>query len=313
MFLVKLLKRIFRKTFHRGTPIAPEVLDQLVFSWDGNTTYTYHWWPMKESIHNSLENNLYSSSGGLSKYDYLFCSKAVEYQKIHHFRENQSSESDTNWAGFCDSATILSCTREYPINSVRVNYNKKSILFTIKDIEALMIIASHESVDKKRDIFYGERNNGRIWDNPGEPYPGEFIKILKTICIDKIPFALDISKCEAVWNYSYNSVIVNMTNSPPIKFTHKLNTLPPDSERRYYNFIIKSYAYPQKNLNIWGWANTNNLSTGWLSEAHPDFIWKSYPKKGIWSGMCEINPEISAEIVRKIYMASITGINSIDI
>ena len=77
MFLLKLIKRICQKTFGRGTQIVPEIIDKLVFLWNGNTTYTYHWWPMKESIHNCLENNLYSSGGGLSKYDYLFCTKAI--------------------------------------------------------------------------------------------------------------------------------------------------------------------------------------------------------------------------------------------
>ena len=302
MRLLNFFKCLFR---HRPTKVFPENTKE-IFYWEGGPVDTYHWWPMKECLHTSLENNLYSKGGGLSKYDYLFCGKAVEYQRTHHFRAMASNESDSNWAGFCDSATILSCTRKYPQNAVRINYNNKDVLFSVKDIESLMIIASYNSIINCKSCLFGNRNNGRQYCDPDEPRPIEFLKMIKKICSDKIPFALDISKGTAVWNYSYNKVIVKSSNNPPNEFKNKIRNLS-DKNNTYYNFIITSDAYPLKNLNIWGWVSLDNQTSGWLSEEHPDFIWKQYPRETCWDGMCEINPEVSAKTVFEIYNASISG------
>ena len=76
----------------------------------------------------------------------------------------------------------------------------------------------------------------------------------------------------------------------------------------YYNFIIKSEAYPEKNINIWGWVNnsSNETTQGWLGN-NPDFIWKQYKlEENKIQSKCEINPEINTKYVYKIYKSSIT-------
>lgn len=303
MSLLKFLKDLFKS---KKNKVTPEILsDKTIFLWEGNNTQYFHWWPMKECA-NSIENNLYAEGGALDKYDQLFCSKAVEYQKKYYYREPDSTQSDANWAGFCDSATILSCTRQYPSRSVNVHYNNKTATFSPKDIEALMIIASRNSVTRYNTQFYGKRYNGNHTENTSEPYPTDFLRMLKRICENKIPFALDIDKGKSVWNYSYNRVLVRTTHIPPEDFIDKIKLLP-NVNRTYYNFIIESNAYPSKNLDIWGWSSKKLgvVTSDWLSDSHPDFVWKQYPKKGIWEGICKINPEINAKDVYKIYQQSI--------
>ena len=44
-------------------------------------TEKYHWWPMWETKINDRANNLYAEGRFLHKYDYLFGSKYIIYQK----------------------------------------------------------------------------------------------------------------------------------------------------------------------------------------------------------------------------------------
>lgn len=289
----------------------PEYYCEIMLSWKGNKTHKYHWWPMKEYTNpvKALANNLYACTGGLDKYDKLFHVKAVEYQKLNHFRGHNSTKSDKDWSGFCDAATILSCTREYPKHSVKVHYCNDSQTFTPQDIEALMIITSYNTVQSDRSIFYGKRYNGLIGENKSEPYPMELLDMLHKITHDKVPFALDVCQESSVWNYSFDEVLVEKTSHPPKKYMKKIRLLNYLEDNVYYNFIIKSMAYPEKNINIWGWSNNSNgrQKQGWLSDKHPDFVWKKYPTSNEWDGMCNINPEISANNVYRIYKASIAG------
>lgn len=306
------LKKLFSKK-----KIHPEVIDDdfpiitEILSWQGNKTDTYNWWPMRETegVIEDIYNNLYAVGGGLSKYGELFCNKALEYQKTNHFRKCYSSKSDAHWAGFCDSAAILSCLWEYPKYPVIITYNNKTETFTPKDIEALMIVASHNTVDRRKSVFYGERYNGYHFDDKKEPLPSKFLNILKKVCNDNTPFVIDIEHSEAVWNYSYNKVIVNTSTTLPSQFKNKINQIPSTGHTVYYNYIITSDAYSTKNLNLWGWTNrTSNITTeGWLSNNHPDFIWKKYPSKSEWEGKCNINPEVSVKDVYNIYQKSLVG------
>ena len=302
-----------------NSPIPRHIITEaspptLVFEWEGKEMDKYHWWPMKQDENplTSLQNNLYAFGGGLDKYDELFCVKSVEYQKTKHYRSSDSLKSDANWAGFCDAAAILSCTRKYPPNSVKVSYNGKAQTFTPSDIESLMTVASYNTVNHNKTLFYGDRfNDHRVGpsEDPNEPYPLYLIDILKKICKDKNPFAIDIDKGVSVWNYPYNKVKIMSTHVAPEQYISKISQLPNTGIYTYYRFIISSNAYPEKKLDFWGWVNTRGFTTtqGWLSSKHPDFVWKKYKCEGCWKGMCRINPEISAKDVYKIYNASLNG------
>ena len=311
MGLVSFIKSLFKRRHNRRVHPVTETL----ISWEGCETAKYHWWPMKDQgdYYKRLNNNLFATGGCLDKYDQLVCMKAVEYQKKNYHRSINSSESDANWAGFCDAAATLSCTRRYPIHNVKVHYNSKEQVFTPKDIEGLMIVASHNTVSQGRSIFYGERYNGNDYDDIKEPYPKDLVNILYNVCVDQTPFVIDVCKKDAVWNYAYNRVLVKKTALPPKEFSYKISKMSETKKRMYYNFVIESAAYPDKNINIWGWHCGKTDEGGWLSDKHPDFVWKKYAISGPWKGVCNINPDVSAEHVYEIYMASISGISEINI
>ena len=61
-------------------------------------TERYHWWPMWETKINDRANNLYAEGSGLHKYDDLFGSKSVIYQRNHHRIPIFSNRSDKKWS-----------------------------------------------------------------------------------------------------------------------------------------------------------------------------------------------------------------------
>ena len=309
---IDFIKRLFsKKKIHPEVINDDSPLTREIFKWEGNEMETNHWWPMRKTSTSGedIDNNLYAKGGGVSKYGELFANKAIEYQKSNYSRMYHSSKPDAHWAGFCDSAAILSCLWEYPKYPVIVKFNNKTETFTPKDIEALMIVASHNTIDRSRSVFYGERYNGNHFDDKREPFPVNLLRILKKVCNDKTPFVIDIEHTEAVWNYSYNKVIVNTSDTIPLEFKKRIHEIPSVGHTTYYNFIITSDAYSAKNLNLWGWVNNISgiISEGWLSSKHPDFVWKKYPSELAWKGICDINPEVSATDVYNIYNKSLVG------
>lgn len=274
--------------------------------------HRYHWWPMKDTDSYSLYNNLYADNGGLDKYDTLMNTKAKEYQKSNHYRAKDSTELDANWAGFCDKATTLSCLYEYPKHPVKVNYKNKEIEFSTFNIEALMIIASDNSINHNRGLFMGERNNSNhpTKNNKSEPLPSELLEMLEILSHCNTSFAMDIDSGSAVWNYSFDSFSVISYSSCPIP-----HEKPKDGTTQYLHFIIDSTAYPDKAQHLWGYINkskdTHKTTEEWITSDHPDFIWKHYPKKSPWKGKCNINPNVNAGDVYKIYQQSLTDGNDI--
>jgi hypothetical protein len=274
--------------------------------------HRYHWWPMKDTDSYSLYNNLYADNGGLDKYDTLMNTKAKEYQKSNHYRAKDSTALDANWAGFCDKATTLSCLYEYPKHPVKVNYKNKEIDFSVFNIEALMIIASDNSINRHRGLFMGERNNSNhpTKNNKSEPLPSELLEMLESLSHCNTSFAMDIDSGPAVWNYSFDSFSVKSYSSCPIP-----HEKPKDGTTQYLHFIIDSTAYPDKAQHLWGYINkskdTYKTTEEWITDNHPDFIWKHYPKKSAWKGKCNINPNVNAGDVYKIYQQSLTDGNDI--
>ena len=73
--------------------------------------------------------------------------------------------------------------------------------------------------------------------------------------------------------------------------------------------ILKVFGlYPDKKQHFWGWVNHTNNQTkeGWFSKHTPDFLWKTYKKRGKWTGISLINPEINCSFVYSLYQASFT-------
>ena len=286
---------------------------QIILNWTSSTlTYgPYHWWPWKEATkyhsQQQIDNNLYAKSGPIDKYDCLFSSKGVEYQQKHYFRKWDSTKSDANWAGFCDKASILSCLWEYPKHNVNVCYNDKTIEFTTLDIEGLMILVTNNTITN-RHSFYGERYNDQYLEDQSEPYPSKLLHMLHILCSENTPFCVDISNDASVWNYPMSSVRVTKYTQKPEKTYLYSEDLPPTGQTDYYEFILSSKAYPDKKQHFWGWVNQTNTrkKEGWFSKHTPDFLWKTYKKKGEWTGMSSINPEINCSLVYKIYQSSFT-------
>ena len=287
-------------------------------------TSKYHWWPMKDSGINDPVNNLYALDGGLDKYDKLFGTKSVNYQKLNYYRSPNSIDKDADWSGFCDKATILSCLYEYPKYPVTIIYNGQSEIFYLNDIEALMIIASENSIKNNISLFFGNRNNFNDFNDFNdliEPNPCDLIDMLNILTSQNEPFAMDIDKGMAVWNYSYDYVLVKEYNECGVECNIDFK-----GNVKFYNFIFKSTGFPDKTINIWGYINNykeivkynsiyngndiqikeeNHSKSGWISKEHPDFLWKKFAVKKNWKGLCKINPEINAEIVYMIYQYSL--------
>lgn len=313
MYILDILNYFKRKKIHPAP--SNNISNCAEFNWSSYPTTTYHWWPMKETTHGADDpyNNLYSKSGGLGKYDALFGTSSTDYQKKHYFRKYNSNKEDANWAGFCDLATTLSCLYTYPKYYVTVIHGSNIKVFTPRDIESLMIVSCNNGLQKSKSIFYGERNDGYEHDDPQEPYPTELLNILKKVCNDNVPFAMDIDSECAVWNYSFDRVKIITLYTKPLLLNITSANIPKTGKTEYIHFIITSKAYPKKKQNLWGWINyTNgNKTEGWLSTCHPDFVWKKYKKHTQWTGNSRINPEINTNIVYKIYKRSLQKNNDI--
>ena len=281
----------------------------IVLNWSSSVkTERYHWWPMWETKINDRSNNLYSKRTGLDKYDTLFGTNSIKYQLENHRIPFFSDRTDKQWAGFCNYASILSSLYEYPKKNVNVKYNGETTCFDIWDIESLMICATNNAIKNNISIFFGKRNNDDSIQSIEEPRPSDLLHMLKVLCAYDNPFIMDIDNRNPVWNYAFDKVLV-----------HKLNTCsykhikPILGETIYYNFRIGSTAYPEKTQHLWAYINTIYDELGnmvkqtekWISKVHPDFLWCKFPLNEPWQGKCEVNPEIDANIVYKIYKESL--------
>ena len=280
-----------------------------VLHWNSKyKTQKYHWWPMKNSNIEKEDpiNNLFAKGGGLEKYDKIFNTNALEYQKENYCIFPDSVRRDKNWAGFCDRAAMLSCLYKYPIKPVTVFHNNIKVIFSSRDIEALMIVVSNSTVCKSLSVFYGSRNNSKSNTSKlkQEPYPLELLEILTRFSKEDECFVIDVDNGSAVWNYPFDSLCVTIE---PIEFSDE--RIPKTGRNVVYRFIIESTAYPKKNIDILGLVNYQDdyVHQTWLSDNNPDFLWKNYRKQGHWKGKSDMNPHIKSEIVYEIYKSSIVG------
>jgi hypothetical protein len=296
------------KNYNKIKPI--EIVDNSILKWKSTKKIGYyHWWPLCEKQENDVTNNLYADGNALDKYDKLFGTMSVQYQKENYYISNNSTRLDKSWAGFCNYGAIMSSLYSYPKYDVIVKHKNKLITFTPRDIEQLIIIACKNTIKPNISLFFGIRNNDDSNKSKEEPLPSELLNILDIMCKNDRPFIMDIDHEQQVWNYAYDEVVVCKYNSCPLP--HKI----PKGKTDYYNFIINSNAYPEQNQNLWGYVNTIYDNSGyiceknekWISESHPDFIWSKYPIDKPWEGKCIINPEVNARIIYEIYKLSLSS------
>ena len=287
--------------------------DNCVLYWNSKyKTQKYHWWPLLQSDISTEDktNNLYAKGGGLDKYDNLFDTNSLIYQKKYHSIPLNSKRDDKNWAGFCDRAAMLSCLYRYPIKPVIVKYKNKVVEFDQSDIESLMIIVSETTICPSLSVFYGSRNNiknetsKKFKETKGEPLPLNLLEILRRFSKEDEPFVIDIDNGSAVWNYPFDSIYVTIE---PIDYSDE--RIPKKGKNVVYRFKIESMAYPEKNIDICGLVTYQEefIHQKWLSESNPDFLWKNYSRQDNWRGLSDINPNIDSNIVYKIYKESILG------
>ena len=296
----------------KSNKIKPiKIVDSSVLKWESTRkTESYHWWPMCEHEANDITNNLYAVGNALDKYDQLFGTSAVQYQKNHYYISCNSQREDKGWAGFCNYGSIMSSLYTYPKYLVTVKHNNKFMSFTPIQIEQLLIIACKNAIKPNISLFFGTRNNSGSKKSKEEPLPSELLNILDIMCKNDRPFIMDIDNGKQVWNYAYDKVKVNKYKTCPLH-----HVLPKKGQTDYYNFQINSNAYPEQNQNLWGYVNTLYNPSGyicernekWISEYHPDFVWGKYPIGRPWDGKCEINHEINARIVYEIYKLSLNS------
>mgnify|MGYP001305678882 CR=1 FL=1 len=286
-----------------------EIVDSSILKWKSTKkTEYYHWWPMCELEENDVTNNLYADGNSLDKYDKLFGTMSVKYQKEHYYIACDSQRDDKCWAGFCNYGAIMSSLYTYPKYSVTVKHKNKLTTFTTDQIEQLLIVACKNAIKPNISLFFGTRNNTDSKKSKEEPLPLELLNILDIMCKNDRPFIMDIDHNKQVWNYAYDEVTVNKYKTCPLQYV-----VPRKGTTDYYNFKIKSTAYPEQNQNLWGYVNTVHNTSGyiceknekWISEDHPDFVWAKYPVDKPWEGKCIINPEINARIIYEIYKLSL--------
>lgn len=299
-------------------PLSHIIYPYILLEWKSSTkTERYHWWPLldKNPLKEDCINNLFAVGGGLEKYDILFSTNAIEYQKKHHRISMDSSRSDKLWAGFCDKAATLSCLYKYPHKKVTVCYHGKKVDFLPRDIEALLICVVDNTIRTGLTVFYGSRNNhskeklknkSDEFKNliKSEPLPLDLLEILNKFSKETEPFIMDIDNGEAVWNYPYDYILVTKE-----KNKEYLDYLPSKGKNTVFRFQIQSSAYPDKNMDIKGYVNYNQnfIEQKWISKKNPDFLWKQYRQEVSWNGKSKMNPYINSYFVYSIYCQSISS------
>ena len=293
----------------------------ILFWKSARKTERYHWWPLlnRDIQQEDPVNNLFARGGGIHKYATLCDNLALDYQKTYHCIPPDSERSDKNWAGFCDRASTLSCLFSYPRRSVTAKFGPRQVEFMPEDIEALMICASDNAIRQGKTVFYGKRNNIKKKDDDkispnqlrlikSEPLPLDLLDILQSLTRELIPFVMDVDNGAAVWNYPFDSVIINLES--PEKYQ---KYLPNKGENKIYRFLLTSTAYPEKNMDLVGYVNKyhNFIDQGWIGDKNPDFLWRQYPQEGPWIGKSEMNPYINCYHVYRIYQESLCLENKI--
>lgn len=281
-------------------------------------TWKCHWFPMQETTPGGDPvNNLFAPNGPLHKYDRLTGSDSRSYE-FNHNRKTKEQGKEYAWWGHCNKAAEAACVLVEPKQDVVLtDRSGGDIRFTINDIQGLLVKVISHLID--RVDFKGNRFNGGRRDDPNDPRPEIFLKVVQDWAKDTIPFVLDIEKTEQVWNYPYDKVRIYESLKPPAHFNPlrigssggfvtyyhcRMSGTGYNDEKRIYEFYIQR--------DHWG----NVLSSSWIktpnSNDNPDFLWRPYPvgnlmDKANWrfrAGNTN-NPLVDPQVVYDIYMRSV--------
>lgn len=193
-------------------------------------TFAFHWFPMKETKPGGDPiNNLYAPGGCLEKHD-LCTGKRSRQHEIAANRKPYESGKEFDWWGHCNNASEGACIFQQPKHSVvRKAKDGTKVEYTTNDIQGLLVKVSPSLID--RVDFKGQRYDSKIRDNPNDPAPEVFLKVLKEWSADGMPFVLDIDPTEQVWNYPYDKAKVQESDKAPQGFD--ASGLPQDGSVKY--------------------------------------------------------------------------------
>lgn len=298
-------------------------------------TWHCHWFPMRATrpynpntrpgqpgydelkTGGDTQNNLYAKGGALDKYDQAFIQSGPESARTHEILASghyvPAGDTDKGWWGHCNNASEVACLLEAPKHNVEIN----GVTFTPHDIAGLLCRIS-ESLSAQTD-FCGQRYNGPM-DDANDPNPAQFLATMKQWSKEGLPFVLDITRTEQVWNYPYDSVRITEYNGVPVIDGIKADSreVPAGGTVKYYRFELSGTDFPAQARDYMGFIHTSDtgeVTARWVqwrgardAEINCDFAWRPHRKFAegeAWRGTASGNPNIDAEKVQILYEASL--------
>lgn len=294
------------------TPAVPgSSLEKVIIDWTASKkTWNCPWFPqLPTQAGGDSINNLFGPDGACDRYDQATGRKSRDFELANH-------TSNVDWHGHCNHAAQVSALLREPVKDVVFN----GVTFTPHHIKGLLVMVIQSLCTS--DEMVGERYDGPNQD-PYEPNPVVFLEeVLKPWCKPGgLPIILDVDNTEQVWNFPYDSVKVIESDKPPADVV----ALPPlgGGKIKYYTAEMKGTGYEDREKKYRFWIQYDNagkpLARNWMqmedpsdTKINPDFCWKAKPNGDLnnpatWTTNVESqdNPEVRAEDVFKIYMASI--------
>lgn len=279
-------------------------------------TCAWHWFPLQETTPGGDPiNNLYAKDGCLDKLDKVTGGTARQYEYDHN-RKAKDAGKQFAWWGHCNNAAEAACILPEPKKSVVMKAKDGSeVKFSKNDIQGLLVLMSSSLVS--RVDFRGERFNNPTRDDPNDPKPELFLKVMQEWSADGLPFVLDIDRLEMVWNYPYDQVRIAESDKAPEGFN--ASSLPRDGSVKYYHIDMSGTGFDAKRrvyeCFVQKGANGQVTTSGWIktpnTHNNPDFMWRPHPIADIMNKDNWVlrgkpsNPMIDPKVIYDIYMKSL--------
>lgn len=288
-------------------PYGKEILNFVA----NKRTWECHWFPMQETRANGGDpvNNLYAPKGPLDKLDQVTGGHAREYE-FKNNRKAVDEGAEYQWWGHCNNASEAACLLRAPVKSVTY----KGVTFTPGDIQGLLVKVTPHLVADRVD-FKGRRYNAENRDDPNDPNPDLFLKVITEWAAEGIPFVLDIDPKAQVWNYPYDQVKVYESDKAPEGSSH-----PGGEGVKFYHIEMAGTGYDKKRRVYAAYiqrdSNGTAVNSGWIklpnTHANADFMWRPHPNGDLMQKSSWVarpghgnNPEVDPQVVYDIYMQSI--------
>lgn len=245
-------------------------------------TCPWHWFPLQETTPGGDPiNNLYATGGCLDKLDKVTGGNARQYEYDHN-RKAKDAGKQFAWWGHCNNAAEAACILPEPKKPVvMIAKDGSEVKFSKNDIQGLLVLMSSSLVS--RVDFRGERFNNPTRDDPNDPKPELFLKVMQEWSADGMPFVLDIDRLEMVWNYPYDQVRIAESDKAPAEFN--ASSLPRDGSVKYYHIDMSGTGFDAKRrvyeCYVQKGANGQVVGSGWIktpnTHNNPDFMWRPHP------------------------------------